>query len=98
MSLMRILLALAALLLPLTARTGAAQTALQLRWELHGDTLATFTVTNRDTKPLPPAGWAIYFSALHSARPGSVGGGFVIEDVIADLHRVVPAAGGGFAG
>src|SRR6059036_45078 len=96
MSLMRILLALAALLLPLTARTGAAQTALQLRWELHGDTLATFTVTNRDTKPLPPAGWAIYFSALHSARPGSVTAGFDVQDVLGDLHRIVP--GTGFSG
>src|SRR2546427_7855297 len=96
----------AVLLLVLTARAGATQTtpALQLRWELVGDSVATdfaasravFTLTNRGTKPLPPSGWAIYFSALHSAQPGSVGGGFVIEDVIADLHRVAPAAG--FAG
>jgi len=98
----------AVLLLGLTARTGAAQTptVLQLRWELVGDSVATdfaasraaFTLTNRGANPLPPSGWAIYFSALHSAQPGSVGGGFVIEDVIADLHRVVPVAGGGFAG
>src|SRR6059036_2462733 len=96
----------AVLLLVLTARAGATQTtpALQLRWELVADSVATdfaasravFTLTNRGAKPLPPSGWAIYFSALHSAQPGSVGGGFVIEDVIADLHRVVPAAG--FAG
>ncbi len=96
----------AVLLLGLTARTGAAQTTptLQLRWELVADSVTTdfaasraaFTLTNRGAKLLPPSGWAIYFSALHSAQPGSVGGGFVIEDVIADLHRVVPAAG--FAG
>jgi hexosaminidase len=61
-----------------------------------GVSRAAFTLTNRGTKPLPPSGWAIYFNALHSAQPGSVGGGFTIEDVIADLHRLAPAAG--FAG
>src|SRR5438094_6003607 len=94
----RLLAALPTLALVLTPGAGAAQTVLQLRWELSSDSNAVFTLTNRGTKPLPPSGWAIYFSALHSAQPGSVGGGFVIEDVIADLHRVVPAAGGGFAG
>src|SRR3989475_5408587 len=100
----RLLAALPALLLALPARPGAAQTALQLRWELVGDSVATdfrasravFTLTNRDTKPLPPSGWAIYYSALHGAESGTVGGGFTIEDVMADLHRLVPAAG--FAG
>ncbi|HYT70639.1 MAG TPA: family 20 glycosylhydrolase [Gemmatimonadales bacterium] len=85
-----------ALGLALTARTGTAQTALRLRWELAGDSNAAFTLTNRDAKPLPPGGWAIYFSALHSAKQGSVGAGFDIQDVMADLHRIVPGAG--FAG
>ena len=95
-------------LLALTVRTGAAQTqpALQLRWELVGDSItndqgvsrAAFTLTNRDTKALPPTGWAIYFSAIHGPYPGSVGSGFTIEDVTGDLHRLVPVAGGGFAG
>src|SRR3989442_12886888 len=67
-------------LLALTASVGAAQTALQLRWELAGDSIGAFTLTNRDAKPLPPSGWAIYFSALHSAQPGSVGAGFDIQD------------------
>jgi hexosaminidase len=100
----RLLAALPALLLALTPGAGAAQTALQLRWELEtdvfqgaqGQSRAAFTITNRDAKPLPPTGWAIYFSALHSAQPGSVGAGFTIEDVIGDLHRLVPGAG--FAG
>src|SRR5205809_4077132 len=95
---------LPALLLALAPRAGAAQTALQLRWELVGDSIANdhgasraaFTLTNRDTKALAPTGWAIYYSALHGAGPGTVGGGFAIEDVIADLHRLAPAAG--FAG
>src|SRR5205814_4915147 len=102
----RLLPVLPTLLLALAASTGAAQTALQLRWELVGDSIANdrgasraaFTLTNRDTKALAPTGWAIYYSALHGAGPGTVGGGFTIEDVIADLHRLVPAAGfGGLA-
>src|SRR2546427_5185452 len=100
----RLLPALPALLLALAPSAGAAQTTLQLRWELVGDSIANdwgasraaFTVTNRSTKPLPSSGWAIYFNALHSAVPGSVGSGFIIEDVIADLHRLAPATG--FAG
>src|SRR2546426_1068019 len=102
----RLLPALPALLLALapSAGAGAAQTTLQLRWELVGDSIANdwgasraaFTLTNRGTKPIPAGGWAIYFNALHSALPGSVGSGFIIEDVIADLHRLAPAAG--FAG
>src|SRR2546429_7585969 len=100
----RLLAALPALLLALPARPGAAQTALQLRWDVAGDSVATdspasravFTLPTRDPKPLPPSGWAIYYSALHGAESGTVGGGFTIEDVVADLHRLVPAAG--FAG
>jgi hexosaminidase len=99
-------LVLPTIALALTAGTASAQSTVQLRWELVGDSVATnwrssraaFTLTNRGTKALPPSGWAIYFSALHGAAPGSVGGGFAIEDVMADLHRLVPAAGGGFAG
>ena len=92
---MRTRLFLTALVLAFTANASAAQTAIQLRWELVGDTGA-FTLTNRDTKALAPSGWAIYYSALHGAGPGTVGSGFAIEDVIGDLHRLVPAAG--FAG
>jgi len=100
----RLFPALTALLLALTASAGDAQTALQLRWELVGDSItndqgasrAAFTLTNRDTQALAPTGWAIYYSALHGAQPGTVGGGFTIEDLTGDLHRLVPAAG--FAG
>jgi hexosaminidase len=91
----RLLAVLPAVLLSFVPTVSVAQTALQLRWELTGDTNAAFTLTNRDTKPLPPSGWAIYFSALHSADSGTVGAGFAIEDVIGDLHRLVPR---GFAG
>jgi len=100
----RLLPVLTALLLALTARTGAAQSVLQLRWELERDVFqgasglsrAAFTLTNRDVKPLPPSGWAIYFSALHAPQPGSVEGEFTSEDLTGDLHRLMPAAG--FAG
>ncbi len=105
----RLLAALPALVLGFPPSAGAAQTALQLRWELERDVFqdaaggrglsrAAFTITNRDAKPLPASGWAIYFNALHSAQPGTVEGGFIVEDVVADLHRLVPAAGfGGLA-
>jgi hexosaminidase len=89
-------LALLLALAPVAASTASAQTALQLRWEVVGDTAAVFTLTNRDSKALARGGWAIYYSALHSPRPGSVGGGFIGEDLTGDLHRLVPSAG--FAG
>jgi hexosaminidase len=100
----KLLSVLATLALALNASTAAAQTALQLRWELEEDVFqgpwglsrVAFTLTNRDAKPLPPTGWAIYFSAMHSAMAGSVTGGFTIEDLTGDLHRLVPAPG--FAG
>jgi len=81
-----------------------AQTRLQLRWELLGDSItgdrgfsrAAFTITNRDTKLLAASGWAIYYSALHGADSGTVGAGFTIADTTGDLHRLAPGAG--FAG
>jgi hexosaminidase len=100
----KLLSALPALLLAITAGTAAAQTRLQLRWELVGDSItndqassrAAFTLTNRDAKPLAPGGWAIYYSALHEPRAGGVGSGFTIEQVTGDLFRLAPGAG--FAG
>ena len=100
----RLLPLLPGLLLMLGVSTAAAQTALSLRWGLEEDVFrgpaalsrAAFTLTNHDTKPLGPGGWAIYFNALHGAVPGSVSGGFIIENLTGDLHRLVPPAG--FAG
>jgi hexosaminidase len=100
----KLLSILSTLALAATASTASAQTALQLRWELQEDLFqgpwglsrVAFTLTNRDTKPLPPSGWAIYFSAIHGPVPGSVGGGFTIDNLVGDLHRLVPGAG--FAG
>src|ERR1051326_1813362 len=99
----RLLPTLIALLCACTATTAAAQSKLQLRWELLRDTTAgdrsgswaQFTLTNHDTKPLPRTGWAIYFSALHSALLDS-NAAFLFQDVMADLHRLAP--GPRFAG
>jgi hexosaminidase len=86
-----------------SATVAAAQTSLQLRWELLRDTSAgdrsgswaQFTLSNRSTKPLPKTGWVIYFSAFHSAQRDS-GAALLFQDVMADLHRLVP--GPTFAG
>jgi hexosaminidase len=96
------------LMLPATALLAAAavasaQTALQLKWELKEDVFrdaagegasrVTFTLTNRDTKPLPARGWAIYFSALHEPSAGTVQGGVAIERVSGEVQRIVPGPG-----
>ena len=94
-------LRLAGFVLLATATSATAQTALQLQWQLkddvfqgagQGSSRAAFTLTNRDQKPLAGRGWAIYYSALHEPRPGSVGGGFSVERVTGDLQRLVPGA------
>ena len=62
----RLRAALPALLLAFTPFAGVAQTSLQLRWELVGDSIANdwgasraaFTLTNRGAAPLPSSGWA----------------------------------------
>jgi hexosaminidase len=98
----------AALFLLLAAAVApvAAQTALQLGWELKEDVFTgpsgpnaarvAFTLTNGGAEPLPARGWAIYFNSLHEPRPGSVKGGVAIERVTGGLQRIVP--GPGFAG
>jgi hexosaminidase len=98
------LAALPALLLACMAGPAAAQTPLQLRWELVSDAItggdavsrAAFTLTNRGATPLAPSGWAIYYSAMQEPRRGTVGAGFTIENMAGDLFRLVPGAG--FAG
>ncbi len=94
--------ALPALVLALAASTVGAESSLHLRWELKDDVFrgaddpgasrVAFTLTNRDAKPLPGRGWAIYFSALHEPLPGTVRGGVTIENVTGDLQRMMPGA------
>lgn len=98
---MRTTLAAAIVLTACSALPVQGQTALQLQWELRGDVFAdardrgasraVFTLTNNDTRPLPARGWAIYFNALLPRTPGSEKGGIVIEQVISELFRMVPA-------
>jgi len=52
-----------------------------------------FTLVNRDPKPLPPRGWAIYYTALHAPIGGTVTGGFRIEDVAGSFQRLAPGPG-----
>ena len=98
--------ALVVLLLALAVAPVAAQPSLQLTWRHKEDVFkdapqggtarVAFTLTNRGAKPLPGHGWAIYFSAMHEAITGSVGGGFTIESVTGDFQRLAP--GPAFAG
>ena len=98
--------ALLALILAVAAAPALAQTALQLKWELKEDVFrdaadpgasrVVFTLTNRDAKPLPPGGWAIYYNAMHEPLAGSVKGGVAIEAVTGEFQRIVPLPG--FAG
>jgi hexosaminidase len=98
---MRCLLTL--LLLVLAARASsepAGPHPIDLTWRLVSDVFrpdadvseAAFTLTNRDTRPLPPRGWAIYFTALHHPIDETAGGGFRIERVTGSLLRIVPTA------
>src|SRR3989442_15897666 len=89
----RLLPALPALLLTLTARPVAAQTSPQLRWELAGDSIAVFTFPYRGPKPLPPSGWAISHTALLGAGPGSAGAGGPTGGSAARRHPRAPRAG-----
>ena len=102
---MRLMLAGLVLVVSSSSTSASAQTALQVKWQLKGDVFpagaegssrAGFTLTNRDTKPLGGRGWAIYYSALHEPRRGSVSGGWSVERVTGDLQRLVP--GPGFSG
>ena len=100
---MRYALLALALALPGSPVVSAPPFALELRWELKEDVFrgpsddgvarVAFTLTNRDARPLPARGWAIYFSALHVPSPGTARGGVAIENVTGDLWRIVPGAG-----
>src|SRR3989304_3943520 len=96
---MRLMLAGLVLVVSSSSTSASAQTALQVKWQLKGDVFpagaegssrAGFTLTNRDTKPLGGRGWAIYYSALHEPRRGSVSGGGGGESVTRGPQRPVP--------
>jgi hexosaminidase len=77
---------------------------LQLRWQLirnefHGEggrALARLTLSNRDSKPLPASGWALYFNSIDGVVAGTLAHGLVMEQVSGQLYRLRP--GPSFAG
>ena len=78
---------------------------LEITWKLREDVFSpngraeshpAFVLTNRDAKPLPAKGWAVYFTALHDPWDNSTTGGCRIENVVGSLQRIVP--GPDFAG
>ena len=98
---MRLTIAATLVLAACSALPSQAQTVLQLQWELKGDVFAdardrgasraVFTLTNKDTRPLPPTGWAIYFNALLPRAPGSEkGGNPETRDEAGDKNGFVP--------
>ncbi|SFV06963.1 family 20 glycosylhydrolase [Pseudoduganella namucuonensis] len=70
----------------------AGASALQVRWE-SGAREARFVITNPDSKPLPPAGWAIYFNSMAGIETGALDGGLALEQVGGALYRLRPGAG-----
>ncbi|HNX95228.1 MAG TPA: family 20 glycosylhydrolase [Holophaga sp.] len=88
--------ALAALLL---AAPGNSQTALQLRWDVQREgtqgrgAQAKFSLTNRDVRPLPDHGWAIYCNGMRQPEPGSIEGQVAFEALDGELARIKPLPG-----
>ncbi|TWI67757.1 hexosaminidase [Pseudoduganella lurida] len=84
----------------------ASGARLQLRWELQRNefaaqgpgarTQARLILTNRDTRPLPPQGWSLYFNSMDGVTPGALPGNLVLEQVAGSYFRVRPDAN--FAG
>ncbi|MFT3790146.1 MAG: family 20 glycosylhydrolase [Rudaea sp.] len=85
------------------AFAGAEPAPLQLQWETvrigvaddgaERRSEAEFVLTNRDAKPLPAAGWAIYFDCLADVETGKARGHVDIERVNGGLFRLRPEAG-----
>jgi hexosaminidase len=78
----------------------ANATKLQLRWDLqrnlfsaqapHGRSQARLILTNRDSQPLPPQGWTLYFNCMARLVTGELPSGLLLEQVAGDLYRVRP--------
>jgi hexosaminidase len=85
---------------PVAVAEVASATRLQLRWELlpeYADrTHARLTLRNGDSRPLPAAGWTLYFNCMEGVVTGALPGGLVLERVAGGLFRVRP--GTEFAG
>lgn len=91
---------------PAAVQAYASGDKLQLRWELQrnlfgpnlpeGRSQARFILTNKDTRPLPTGGWALYVNWMDGVETGKLPNGLVLEQVAGGLFRLRP--GPGFAG
>jgi hexosaminidase len=76
---------------------------LRLRWELQrkpadlqlpqGGSPARFILSNADTRPLPAAGWSLYFTGIDRMPAGAQSAGLVLEHVAGGLFRLRPGPG-----
>jgi len=91
---------------PVVLNGVASGAKLQLRWELQrnlfgpeaprGRSQARLILSNRDSQPLPPQGWSLYFNCLDRLQPGALASRLVLEHVAGSLFRLRP--GPDFAG
>jgi len=92
---------------PSAAANGfASGDKLALQWELQralfspqapgGRTQARLILSNKDSRPLPARGWAIYVNFMDGAETGALPSSLVLEQVAGNLFRLRP--GPGFAG
>ena len=73
---------------------------LELRWEMQrqpaglqlpqGGSPARFTLTNKDSAPLPASGWSLYLSGIDRMPAGAQSSGLVLEEVAGSLFRLRP--------
>lgn len=76
---------------------------LQMRWELvrneytpqfkEGRAQARMILTNRDSQPLPAAGWTLYFNSMDGVVAGSLPSKVRLEQVAGNLYRMRPDPG-----
>jgi hexosaminidase len=94
-----LIVGLIALAASVSAAPAPKKSPLEITWKLKEDVFSpngrseshpAFVLTNRDPKPLPARGWAVYFTALHDAWDNSTTGGCRIENVVGSLQRIVP--------
>lgn len=89
---------------PVSATGSAAAAKLSLQWEVERTVVAppatdprsraVLTLTNRDNRPFPAQGWAIYFNTIAGVVPGPALEGQVrFERVGGSLYRLRPEAG-----
>jgi hexosaminidase len=84
----------------------ASGAKLRLRWELqrnlftaqtpNGRAQTRLILSNGDSRPLPPRGWALYFNCMDGVETGALPSKLIMEQVAGSLFRLRP--GPDFAG